>query len=66
MLFDTHLHLIYPERLRYPWLDNVHSLNKSSILESYRRKASQLSIEGCLHMEVDVSEEQIKAETNLI
>ena len=66
MLFDTHLHLIYPERLRYPWLDNVHSLNKPSILESYRRKASQLGIEGCLHMEVDVSEEQIKAETNLI
>ena len=35
MLFDTHLHLIYPDILRYPWLDKVDLLNKPSRYEDY-------------------------------
>ena len=44
MLFDTHLHLIYPDILRYPWLDKVDLLNKPSRYEDYHTKASRLGI----------------------
>ena len=66
MLFDTHLHLIYTERLRYPWLDNIEFLNKPSKYDEYKIRASRLGIKGCLHMEVDVAENQICEETGLI
>ena len=66
MLFDTHLHLIYPDILKYPWLDKVDSLNKPSHYEDYHIKASRLGISACLHMEVDVEENQIKEETKMI
>ena len=66
MLFDTHLHLIYPDILKYPWLDKVDSLNKPSHYEDYHIKASRLGISACLHMEVDVVENQIKEETKMI
>ena len=66
MLFDTHLHLIYPDILRYPWLDKVDLLNKPSRYEDYHTKASRLGIGACLHMEVDVVENQIKEETKMI
>ena len=66
MLFDTHLHLIYPDILKYPWLDKVDSLNKPSHYEDYHIKASRLGISACLHMEVDVEENQIKEETRMI
>ena len=66
MLFDTHLHLIYPERLNYPWLENVPTLNKPSLYPDYDRIARRLGITGCFHMEVDVAEDQIREETNLV
>ena len=66
MLFDTHLHLIYPDRLRYPWLDDFVILNKPSTFDAYKKRASRLGITACLHMEVDVADQQIKEETNLV
>lgn len=66
MLFDTHLHLIYPEKLNYPWLKSVPELNGPNTLSSYSKKAKRLGISGCLHMEVDVAPQQIVKETELI
>ncbi|MCT8161305.1 amidohydrolase family protein [Pseudoruegeria sp. SHC-113] len=66
MLFDTHLHLIYPERLSYPWLADVPALDAPSRFDSYTVLAGRLGIAGCLHMEVDVAESQIAAETDLV
>ena len=66
MLFDTHLHLIYPNKLNYPWLENVTLLNKPSEYDTYEKVAGRLGISGCLHMEVDVVEHQIQEETLLI
>ena len=66
MLFDTHLHLIYPDRLSYPWLDRVEILKKPSKYEKYFTLAKRLGIQGSFHMEVDVAEEQIMDETALI
>ncbi len=66
MLFDTHLHLIYPEKLSYPWLDNFEVLNKPSRYDEYKKRASRLGIKGCLHMEVDVAKSHIRDETELV
>jgi predicted TIM-barrel fold metal-dependent hydrolase len=66
MLFDTHLHLIYPEKLVYPWLKQIEALNMPSRYEEYEKIAQRVGIKGCLHMEVDVREDQIKEETLLI
>ena len=66
MLFDTHLHLIYPKLLRYPWLNDVPALNKPYHYDDYIHDAARLGIVGSMHMEVDVGAADIKAETDLV
>lgn len=66
MLFDTHLHLIYRDRLSYPWLADYDALNHDNRLDTYARTAAQLGIHGCFHMEVDVAEGQIEREVEVI
>lgn len=62
-IFDTHLHLIYPDRFSYPWLEDAPAINKPFSAETYFTEAAALGIEAALHMEVDVAEEQGEAET---
>jgi predicted TIM-barrel fold metal-dependent hydrolase len=62
-IIDTHLHLIYLDRFRYPWLDGVPALNRDFTLETYLAQARALGIDHMLHMEVDVAEADIEAET---
>ncbi|MET1412150.1 amidohydrolase [Roseibium sp. HPY-6] len=66
MLFDTHLHLIYKDRLKYPWLNDFDTLNRDSHFDAYCRDAARLGIGGCLHMEVDVAEHHIEKEAAVI
>lgn len=66
MLFDTHLHLIYMDRLSYPWLDDFAALRKDSAYESYAATARRIGITGALHMEVDVAFKDIEAETDMV
>ncbi|MXU66888.1 amidohydrolase family protein [Oceanomicrobium pacificus] len=66
MLLDTHLHLIYRDKLSYPWLAGFQALNKDNRFDAYTRDAARLGIMGCLHMEVDVAEAEIDAETELV
>ena len=55
-ILDTHLHLIYPDRLSYPWLAREPQLNgRPWTVEDYWREAEPLGIEAMLHMEVDVA-----------
>jgi predicted TIM-barrel fold metal-dependent hydrolase len=65
-LFDTHLHLIDLGALRYPWLAEVPALNQGFSLERYQTEARRCGLEGALHMEVDVAEGDIDAETRHI
>ena len=44
-IIDTHLHLIYQERLRYPWLADVPKLNRDFRLADYMAQAPGLGIE---------------------
>ena len=34
-IIDTHLHLVYRDRLRYPWLASVAPLNHDFSYETY-------------------------------
>ncbi len=62
-IVDTHLHLIDRGALSYPWLAGVPALNQDFLLERYRTEAARCGIGAALHMEVDVAEAQIEAET---
>lgn len=65
-ILDTHLHLIYPDRLTYPWITEGHRLNKPWTHEAYFAEAEALGITSALHMEVDVAEQDIEAETAFV
>jgi len=62
-IVDTHLHLIDRGALSYPWLAGVPALDQDFLLERYQREAFRCGIGAALHMEVDVAEAQIEAET---
>ncbi|PLP56892.1 amidohydrolase [Mesorhizobium loti] len=63
MIFDTHLHLIDRQALRYPWLGNAPALNRDFSHEEYATEARRAGIEAAFHMEVDVHPADIEAET---
>lgn len=65
-IVDTHLHLVYPERFSYPWLAGAPAINKPWTVESYWDEARSLGIETALHMEVDVAEGDILAESDFV
>jgi predicted TIM-barrel fold metal-dependent hydrolase len=62
-IIDTHLHLIYQDRLRYPWLASAPNLDRDFSLRDYLAEAHGLGIGAALHMEVDVAAEDQEAET---
>lgn len=61
-LIDTHCHLIYLQRLRYPWLNQVAQLNRDFMLEDYLAQARGVGVTDVVYMEVDVDESQMQAE----
>jgi predicted TIM-barrel fold metal-dependent hydrolase len=62
-IIDTHLHLVYRDILRYPWIEGAPPLQQEFPIERYRAEASRCGIDAALHMEVDVHEADIEAET---
>ncbi|MDZ7602992.1 MAG: amidohydrolase family protein, partial [Hoeflea sp.] len=66
MIVDTHLHVIDPSALDYPWLASVPPLNKPWSYESYALEARRAGISQTLHMEVDVAPAQIEDETHYV
>jgi predicted TIM-barrel fold metal-dependent hydrolase len=66
MLFDTHLHLIEPSRLSYPWLSGAPALDRVWSYDAYEVSARRVGISDVLHMEVDVAEADIDAETAFV
>ena len=65
-ILDTHLHLVYRERLSYPWLSKEPKLDREWTIEDYAAEAKPLGIDRALHMEVDVADSDIEAETELV
>lgn len=64
MIVDTHLHLIDLSAMRYPWLAGAPALNRDFPHEEYAIQARRAGIEAALHMEVDVDQADIEAETS--
>jgi predicted TIM-barrel fold metal-dependent hydrolase len=62
-IIDTHLHLIYRERLSYPWLASVAALDRDFHYERYQAEARRCGVTDAIHMEVDVGPADIEAET---
>ena len=62
-IIDTHLHLVYRDRLSYPWLASVAALDRDFHYETYAAEARRCGITDALHMEVDVAPSDIEAET---
>ena len=63
-IIDTHQHLLYPDRFRYPWCKGLAALEgKAFRLEEYRIAAQGTGISRTVFMEVDVDETQMRAET---
>jgi predicted TIM-barrel fold metal-dependent hydrolase len=65
-IIDTHLHLVYRDRLSYPWLGDVPPLNHDFTLEAYRPQAEAAGITQSIHMEVDVAEADQMRETDFV
>lgn len=65
-IVDTHLHLVYMDRFTYPWLADAGPLNRDWHAEAYFAEAEKLGIEAALHMEVDVAEADMEAETRFV
>jgi predicted TIM-barrel fold metal-dependent hydrolase len=63
---DTHLHLLYPERLHYDWTAQFPALQQPFHLSDYASEAWPLGIGPALHVEADVRESEIEAETALV
>src|SRR3569623_1899585 len=65
-LIDTHLHLVYLDKFSYPWLADAPASKRQWTVESYFAEAEKLGIEAALHIEVDVAESDIEAETRFM
>ena len=62
MIVDTHLHVIDPSVMDYPWLADVPALNRPWSYETYALEARRAGITRTLHMEVDVAPAHIGRE----
>ena len=65
-IIDAHLHLLYRDRLSYPWLAGVAALDRDARYERYAEEARRCGVTGALHMEADVAEPDIEVETQTI
>ncbi|CAM2146635.1 L-fuconolactonase [Pararobbsia alpina] len=65
-IVDTHLHLLYPDRIRYPWVSSAPALQGESSIEMYEALVRPLGVVSALMMEVDVDERDIEAEIDLV
>ena len=63
MIVDTHLHVIDPSALDYPWLASTPALDRPWPYETYALEARRAGISCALHMEVDVAPDRISDET---
>lgn len=55
-LLDTHVHLMEPDRLRYPWLAATPVLNRRHGLAEYAAARGKVAIEGFIVVEADAAD----------
>jgi L-fuconolactonase len=52
---DTHVHLINPDRLEYPWMDEAPSLRKTFAIDEFQDATNGLPISEMVFMEVSAA-----------
>jgi predicted TIM-barrel fold metal-dependent hydrolase len=62
-IIDTHQHLWDLDLFRYSWLDSFPQLNRSFRMSDYQQTASGLGVVKSVHLEADVDEPYMLAET---
>jgi predicted TIM-barrel fold metal-dependent hydrolase len=65
-IIDTHQHLWDLDLFHYAWLGNLPGLNRSFRMDDYRVATSGLDIAKSIHLEADVDQEFMLAETRHI
>jgi len=65
-LFDTHQHLIYPDRVSYGWTGGIPVLaGKAFTLADYKKLTANMGVGGSLFMEAGVDDGQEALETRM-
>jgi len=65
-IIDTHLHVWDPQRLRYPWLDDIHLLNKPYLLDDYDRACGPVAVEKMVFLQAEVDFSQFQEEADWV
>jgi predicted TIM-barrel fold metal-dependent hydrolase len=65
-IVDTHQHLWDPEMFRYSWLQSIPSLNRSFRMSDYLEATQGLNVVKSVHVEADVDEPFMLAETRYV
>jgi L-fuconolactonase len=65
-IVDTHQHLWDLSRFRLPWLKGAPKLDRSFLMEDYRRATEGLDVVASVYMEVDVEPSQQAAEADYV
>lgn len=65
-IVDTHLHIWDLERLRYPWLNDVPKLNKSHLIEDYRRACDGVDVAKMVFLQCECDPAQFQQEVEWV
>ncbi|MEW6749754.1 MAG: amidohydrolase family protein [Candidatus Latescibacterota bacterium] len=65
-IVDTHLHLWDPQRLRYPWLDGIPSLNRPHLLQDYARATAGVPVERMVFLQCECDFSQYRQEVDWV
>ena len=65
-IIDTHLHVWDPQRLRYPWLDDIPLLNKPYLLDDYDRACGPVAVEKMVFLQAEVDFSQFQEEADWV
>lgn len=65
-IIDTHQHLWDLSRFRLPWLKGAPRLDRSFLMQDYRRATEGLGVVASVYMEVDVEPAQQAAEADYV
>lgn len=65
-IIDTHVHLWDINYLDYPWLNDIPFLNRTFIIEDYKKASSGLNIEKIVFMQCECDPSQFKKEVEWV
>ena len=65
-IVDTHLHLWDRTRLRLPWIERGSPLDRNFTMDDYRQARDGLHVVKAVYMEVDVADDDKRAEADFV